>query len=98
MAYDKGDQAHFHNEFRDPHTGQLVDPQVVRFKYDPPGAAAAVTLVFGVDGALTKTSTGKYQAAVSLDVAGEWSFRWETTGTYQGAEEFTRTVNASAFT
>jgi hypothetical protein len=97
MAYAKGDLAHFHNEFRDPHTDQLLDPPVVRLKYTPPGGAT-VTLTYGVDAALTKTSTGKYMATVSLGIVGVWKFRWETTGAYQGASpDLLRTVDESAF-
>jgi hypothetical protein len=96
MGYVKGDLAHFHAEFRDPHSDALVDPTVVRFKYETP-AAVETTLVYGVDAALTKTSTGKYQATVNLSASGTWGFRWETTGTYQGVEEFTRSVAASQF-
>ena len=96
MAYDKGDLGHFHNEFRDPHTGQLVDPPVVRFRYETP-AGVETTLTYGVDTALTRSSPGKYLGLVDLNDAGEWWFRWETTGPYQGADEFTREVNGSQF-
>ena len=96
MGYAKGDLAHFHNEFRDPHTGALVDPGVVRFKYEPPGGAET-TLVYGTDAALTRESAGKYMATVNLNLAGTWGFRWETTGAYQGTDEFTRNVAASQF-
>ena len=97
MGYEKGDLAHFHNEFRDPHTDQLVDPTVVRFKYETP-AGLETTLVYGTDPALTKESTGKYMATVNLNASGTWDFRWETTGIYQGAEEFSRDVAGSEFT
>ena len=56
-----------------------------------------VTPVNGVDAALTRSSQGRYLAIVNLNEAGEWRFRWETTGTYQGAKEFTRYVDASEF-
>jgi hypothetical protein len=97
MGYVKGDSAHFHTEFRDPHTGALVDPTTVKFKYEPPGGAET-TLTYGSSPELTKQSTGRYQAAIDLNVAGTWGFRWETTGTYKGADEFTRQVEPSQFT
>lgn len=96
MGYAKGDLAHFHTEFRDPHSDELVDPTTVRFKYETP-ASAETTLTYGSDAALTKLSTGKYMATVNLNASGTWGFRWETTGAYQGAEEFTRDVAASQF-
>jgi hypothetical protein len=96
MGYVKGDSVHFHNEFRDPHTDALVDPTAVVFKYETP-AGAQTTLTYGSSVELTKSSTGKYQAAVTLDASGTWHFRWETTGTYKGADEFSRDVGASEF-
>jgi hypothetical protein len=96
MAYHKGDLAHFHNEFTNPHTGALVDPTTVKFKYEKPDGTET-TLTYGTDAALTKTSTGKYQATVDLTAVGTWYFRWETTGSYQGADEFKRQVVASQF-
>jgi hypothetical protein len=46
MGYVKGDSAHFHTEFRDPHTGALVDPTTVRFKYETP-SNVETTLTYG---------------------------------------------------
>lgn len=97
MGYIEGDVAHFHTEFRDPHTGELVDPVTVTFKYETP-SNATTALTYPSSPTLTKQSTGRYQAAVSLTEAGEWAFRWETTGTYGGADELTRLVAASRFT
>jgi hypothetical protein len=96
MGYIEGGTAHFHNEFRDPHTDELVDPSVVRFKYETP-SGIETTLTYGVDPALTKTSTGKYLATVTLSSDGTWGFRWETAGTFAGVDEFTRDVAASQF-
>ena len=96
MAYEKGDLGHFHNEFRDPHSGELVDPDSIVFKFETP-TGSQTTLTNGVDAALTRSSQGRYLAIVNLNEAGEWRFRWETTGTYQGAKEFTRYVDASEF-
>jgi hypothetical protein len=95
MGYVKGDSAHFHTEFRDPHSGALVDPTTVRFRFETP-SNVETTLTYP-DASLTKTSTGKYQAAIDLNESGTWGFRWETAGTYKGADEFTRDVAASQF-
>jgi hypothetical protein len=94
--YEQGDLGHFHTEFRDPHTDELVDPPVVRFKHETPGGVET-TLIYGTDAALTKESVGRYLATVDLNAGGTWHFRWETTGAFQGAREFSRTVAASEF-
>jgi hypothetical protein len=96
MGYVKGDSAHFHTEFRDPHTDALVDPATVKFKHETP-AGVETTLTYGSSSELTRTSQGKYVAAIDLNASGTWWFRWETTGTYKGADEFSRDVAASQF-
>lgn len=93
--YDIGDLGKFTATFRDPDTDALVDPATVKFKHKTP-AAVETTLTYP-DVNLVKLSTGRYRASVSLATAGQWTFRWETTGTYQGAEEFARTVQATVF-
>lgn len=95
MSYDQGDSAHFHAEFRDPHTNSLVDPSTVKFKFETP--VGVETVLIYPAAALTRSSAGLYQATVDLNAGGTWSFRWETTGTYQGAEEFSRDADTSHF-
>lgn len=95
--YQVGDLPHFHNAFRDPHNGQLVDPATVRFRWKTP-ADVETTWIYGTDPELTKDSVGLYTAAVDLNAPGVWRFRWETGGTHQGADEFALTVEASSFT
>lgn len=93
--YDVGDLGKFTATFKDPETDALVDPTTVKFKSENP-SAAELTLTYP-DANLVKLSVGRYRASVALNAAGQWTFRWETTGTYQGAEEFSRTVQPTVF-
>ena len=43
MGYTKGDLGHFHNEFRDPHTDALVDPDTVTLNRLHQGPNISVT-------------------------------------------------------
>ena len=64
-----------------------VDPTIVRFKYRKPGSATTVTLVYLTDASLVRTGAGVYYVDLDADTAGNWSYRWEGTGTYQCATE-----------
>ena len=55
------------------------------------------TYIYGVDGALTKTSTGNYKFEVAPDAAGRWRYRWEGNVSNKAAEEGEFAVRASAF-
>lgn len=94
--YEQGDVLVRDMEFRDPATDQLVDPAIVKFKYETP--AGIETVLTYPHANLTKTSTGRYQARVDLDSGGTWKFEQLTTGTYQGVEVFERYVRPSDFT
>lgn len=102
--YAKGATAYFYVEFRNPETDALEDPATVRFKYETP-ALAETTLTYP-DTSLVRQSTGKYRAAVVLNVASfedpttgawkTWTFRWEPPGE-AGETEFQRDVAPSTF-
>lgn len=76
MSYIEGDSAVIHVEVKDS-DGTLVDPSSVAFKYRIDGGAL-VTLTYGTDPEVTKTSAGKYQVALNLGAPGQYAYRWES--------------------
>lgn len=97
MAYYKGALVRCRTQFRDPETQDAyVDPASVTFKVRAPNGTTT-TYVYGTDAQLVKESVGHYRADVNADQAGQWTFRFESGGTYQDADEATFTVLAGAF-
>jgi hypothetical protein len=97
VAYDKGDLVRCRGTFRDPETGDaLVDPSTVTFKVKDP-SDTLIEYVYGVDAQLVKEAVGRYRVDVDASAAGTWVYRFESTGTYQAADEGKFTVEASGF-
>ena len=92
--YDKGTLVRTSCQFVDRTTGQAVDPATVRCIYRKPDATTT-TLVYGVDNALIKDSTGNYHVDLNANQAGPWWYRWESTGASQGAYEGTFEIRPS---
>lgn len=76
--------------------GTAADPTGVLFKYMNP-EGTSIALVYGVDAALVKDSTGNYHIDVDANQTGTWRWRFYATGTGQTAEEGSFTVDESAF-
>ena len=60
-----------------------------------PPSGAALTFVFGTNPEVVKTAVGAYRADITVNRAGHWSYRWESTGTGEAAEEGWFTVRPS---
>lgn len=82
---------------KNPANGNEVDPTTVRFLYLPPDERTATTLTYGSGSAIVKTDTGVYHTNLTLSTEGIYAVRWEMTGNYVGATEFSITVAPSAF-
>lgn len=81
--YDIGDEVAFTGTFTEL-DGTPQDPSTVTFKIrDPSGNVD--TLVYNTDAQPTKQSVGVYQVLYTLDEAGEWIYRYVSTGTGAGA-------------
>lgn len=78
-------------------SGAGVDPSTVTFKaYSPCGRE--YSFVYGTDDEVQKTTTGNYYAEITPEEAGDWLYRWQTTGTGTTyAEEGRFNVNHSPF-
>lgn len=92
-----GDMIRLGITYMDPDDGVMVNPTTVRFKVLEPGARTPTTLTYGTDSALVRVSTGVYRVDLSLPDSGVWQVRWEATGNYISAEEFSIQVAMSAF-
>ena len=65
----------------------LIDPTTVRFKFKRPDTGAVTSYLYLTDAQVVRDSQGNYHVDVSADAAGEWPYRYESTGTGQAAQE-----------
>jgi hypothetical protein len=93
-TYDIGDVVRLSANFND--TTQDVDPAGVTFKIKTP-VGTVVTLVYGVDGAVVKDSTGDYHVDYEPPVEGTYYYRAVGTTTNKGAAESRFVVRESRF-
>lgn len=94
--FDLGQLVTATNTFTDS-TGTVIDPTGVFVNYKSPVTGTLTELVFGVDAALVKDSTGIYHVDIDGDEDGLWYVYWFSTGTGQAADEtsfFVNIVNA----
>jgi hypothetical protein len=95
-TYDIGDSPLLDIEFINNLTGNNADPSVVTcYVYKPDGNTD--TYVYGTDSEFVKLSTGVYYVEVDATLAGEWRFRFVSTGTAKGAESGKFIVRANTF-
>lgn len=83
-VYDVGDVPRISGAFTDANDDP-ADPSAVSLAYTDP-SGNVTTLVYGVDAALVKASTGNYYAEITADETGDWHYRWVSTGTGAGAQ------------
>lgn len=83
-AYDIGDLVRCTGTFAA--SGSNVNPAAVMFKVKKP-SGTVVTYTYGTDAALVRDSTGVYHVDVDATEAGEWTYRFWSTGTGQAAAE-----------
>lgn len=76
--------------------GVSIDPTTVKLKIKDP-FGVVTTLVYGTDVGLVRDATGSYHYDLSLTLARQWTYRFESTGTGQAAKEGTIVVAESAF-
>jgi len=66
--------------------GAAADPTTITLKYRVPATGVVTTKTYGVD-ALIRSSTGVYYFNLTLNVAGEWWYRWEGAGAIIATDE-----------
>jgi hypothetical protein len=93
-AYDIGDLVRCTGTFAS--SGTNVNPDAIMFKVKTP-AGVVTTLTYGTDAALVRDSTGVYHVDVSVAEAGEYEYRFWSTGTGQAASEGQFVVKATLF-
>lgn len=64
----------------------VTDPATVKFKYKKPDGTS-VTLTYGVDAALVKSSTGVYYVDIDAAIKGVYYYRMYSEGSGQAAAE-----------
>lgn len=73
-----------------------LDPSTVTFRMKAPSGAITV-YVYGTDSQLVRDQVGVYHVDMNLNQAGTWTYRFESTGTGQSAQEGTLVVPPSPF-
>jgi hypothetical protein len=76
-------------------SGVATDPTTVTFKWRDPVTAAITPLVYSVDNALVKDSTGVYHVDITTSNPGDLWFAWYGTGTVAAAIESVFIVKAT---
>lgn len=76
--------------------GTKIDPTAVIFKFKNP-AGTITTYTYGVDPELVKEETGVYHVDLDAATSGTWYYRFESTGTGQGADEAQFEIYESEF-
>jgi hypothetical protein len=71
-----------------------VDPDMVKLSFRDP-SDNVTTWIYGSDDEIVKDSTGVYYALIDADEAGDWYYRWWSTGAGQAAEEKQFTVRTA---
>jgi len=66
----------------------LVDPSTVTAEVKPPTGTTTL-FTYGVDGALTKDSAGKYRLIIDLVLAGAYHVKWTGVAGSRKAVEYT---------
>lgn len=92
-----GDMIRLGITYLDPDDGAWVDPDTVRFMYLEPESRTPVVWTYDDDEELVRVSPGVYRVDLTLSEVGVWHARWETTGDYISAEEFSIQVADSPF-
>ena len=80
-----GQKPRFSMEFR--LGNALADPTIVKFIYSKPTDEDPTVLTYGVDAAVVRLVTGKYFVELSLTEAGTWTWRTESTGIVESADQ-----------
>lgn len=84
-TYELGQLLTLSVEFRNA-AGILVDPSTVKFRLQKPDGAI-VELVYLIDAALQKTSTGKYFTDFTPSMPGAYTYRFIGTGSAVAANQ-----------
>lgn len=94
QQYDIGDVVRISGVFTTlPSTA--VDPATVKLFVKRPAGGDQIELTYGVGSEITRDGTGSYHADVPIDMAGDWKYRWVSTGAGKAAEPGWFTVRRS---
>jgi hypothetical protein len=93
MSFTIGEIVHCSAEFQAYINSVLtyVNPDHVYFKYKRPGLDPII-YEYGVNAQLVRSADGKYYVNLDAVVAGEWHFKFYSTGDYQAAQQGSFTV------
>lgn len=95
-VYDVGDCVELQGEFTDPDTHLPLDPTAVYLQIKTP-SGTTTTYQYGVDSIITHNATGDYRAQISMTEAGEWYYRFYSTGAGQASGERSISVRQTHF-
>ena len=96
-AFSYGSRLKLTATFRDPASKAIVDPDNVRVRIVGPHGSPYYAYVFGTDPEIIKVSAGVFQATVTCDKHGPWSYRFECWGTHTGGSDRHFAIRDSTF-
>ena len=94
-SYDLGNLVRVSATFRDS-SNALVDPAVVKCQVRA-SSGTITTYTYGASPELVREGAGVYWLDVDASAAGEWRYRWFSTGTGQAAAEDLFAIRNSIF-
>jgi len=95
-SYDIGNQVICQAAFTYADTGVVIDPTNVYFQFKTP-ARVITSYQYSVDPEVARLSEGVYTATVNVTQAGDWFYRWYSTGIGMAAGENRFNAKSSEF-
>lgn len=89
-TFDIGDIVKIKNEIKN-EDGDFFNPDALSVTIKKPNGSVS-TLVYGTDLQLVRSDVGRHFIRITIDMAGEWTIRWFSTGDGQASQEDTLAV------
>ena len=96
-AYPYGSRINMKVSWRNPLIYALVDPTGVLAKIVRPTGGAVITYTYGADPEIIKVSAGVFQTHYDCSAKGDWTYRFEASGSHVGAGERKFAIRGSEF-
>ena len=96
-AYSYGSRINMKVTWRNPLNNAIVDPTGVLAKIVGPTGGVVITYVYGADPEIIKVSAGVFRTYCDCSAKGDWTYRFEASGSYVGADERQFNIRDSRF-
>ena len=96
-AYPYGSRINMKVTWRNPLNNALIDPTGVLAKIVGPTGGAVTIYTYGADPEIVKVSAGVFQTYCDCFATGDWTYRFEASGSHVGAGERQFNIRDSIF-